>query len=114
MIDHLAKFLGALSIVGGGLTTLKAATTAKLTPVLLVGSVDPQAAMAWVQVIGASIPAIGGALVLLYGKWLETSKAGNATLQAKLDAVTAERDTLKARLEAIEKPGESKPEEVVE
>ena len=110
MIDPIARGLGVLSIVGGAAATVAAAVQQAPPPVFLA-QLRPAAAAEWVPVIANAIPAIGGAMLLLYANWRQTrrkiaaddDKARAESLQARLDAMTAERDKLAAKLAETEK-----------
>jgi len=114
MLYAIAQFLGILSFLGGTAAAAVAATGHSVAPPVLFAQLDPSRAAEWVPVIANAIPAIGGALLAVYARWLQTRRkvdAGNDNqaialewkarfedAQSRLNAVTAERDDLLAKV----------------
>ena len=118
MLYVVAQFLGVLSFLGGSAAVAVAATGHGATPLVLVAQMGPQAVAEWIPTVANAIAAIGGALVALYASIRQARRKDDADdasiaanwrarfedAQARLQAVTAERDELKAKLSEVAKP----------
>ena len=117
VVIALARFFFGVSIIGGTAATAIAATSSQAQPLFALGGIEPEQASQWISVIANAIPAIGGALLLLYANFLQErlkarladEKAAEPALRVQLEnaleslsKVTAERDLLAARLEQAE------------
>lgn len=114
MLYFIAQALGVLSFVGGSAAVAVAATGHVVSPPVALAQLEPQAVAEWTPVLANAIVAISGALCAVYAG-VQRARRGDATAdadiaanwrarfeeaQAQLQAVTAERDALKAKAQA--------------